>query len=65
MASASLFWRVGGGIALSLWGPRSNLWSSTWNHSLITGIYPAAVARRPVSIFLQTKNNIYTPGARC
>ena len=30
---------AGGGVALRLWGPRSNVGSSTWSNALITGIY--------------------------
>ena len=42
---------VGGGVAVRLWGPRSELEYSTWSNSLITGIYHAASARRHVLTF--------------
>ena len=45
-----------GGVALRLWGARSKLASSIRSNSLITGIYPAANARRLVS---SIQNDIY------
>ena len=50
---------AGGGVAFILWGPRSNVGSSTWSNALITGIYPAVSARRHVLMFPPYKNNIY------
>ena len=38
-------------VALGLWDPRSKLGSSRLSNSLITGIYPAASARRHVLMF--------------
>ena len=44
-----------------IWGLHSKLGSSTWSNLLITDIYPAASARRPVLMRPPYKNNIYTP----
>ena len=49
---------AGGGVALTLWGPRSKPGSSTWSNSHITGNYPDASARRHVLTFPQYKNTI-------
>ena len=44
-----------GRVALTLWGPRSNLGSSTGHNSLITSDYPAASPRKHVLMLLPYK----------
>ena len=40
-----------GGVVLKLWGTRWKMGSSTWNNSLITGIYLATRAEKHALIF--------------